>query len=166
MLGEAGVQTVVVETGTLLQDFENVIGGNFADTFTGNSQTNVLTGGDGDDLLTGGGGADHFVYTATTDGLDQITDFSGHGGQDDRLEFDHLAFGDGLAAGGANTGVLDAARFVANDTGATTTSEVFWFNTADSTLYYDADGSDAGAAVAVVKLNNNFALNNTDLLLF
>ena len=51
---------------------------------------------------------------AVNDGLDHITDFSGHGGQNDVLDFDHLAFGNGLAVGGADTGTLDASHFVAN----------------------------------------------------
>ena len=72
----------------------------------------------------GGGGADHFVYAAVNSGLDHIVDFSGHGGQNDVLDFDHLAFGNGLAAGGADTGTLDASHFVANATGATNAQQV------------------------------------------
>ena len=96
-------------------------------------------------------------------GLDHIVDFSGHGGQNDELDFDHLAFGSGLAAGGADTGTLDASHFVANATGATTADEKFWYNTSNSTLYYDADGSGGGAAVAIAVFNNGFVLNNTDI---
>ena len=65
--------------------------------------------------------------------------------------------------GGADTGTLDSSHFVVNDTGATTAAEVFWYNTTDHTLYYDADGSGDGAAVAIAVLDNNFLLNNTDL---
>ena len=95
--------------------------------------------------------------------LDHITDFSGHGGQNDVLDFDHLAFGNGLAVGGADTGTLDASHFVANATGATNAQQVYWYNTSNSTLYYDADGSGSGAAVAVVVFNNGFVLNSTDI---
>src|SRR2546423_1014676 len=71
-----------------------VRGSNSNDTISGNASNNTLegqngndtlTGRGGNDTLTGGTGADHFVYTATTDGLDHITDFSGHGGQSDVL---------------------------------------------------------------------------------
>ncbi|MBX9774702.1 MAG: cadherin-like domain-containing protein [Xanthobacteraceae bacterium] len=144
---------------------DTLIGDGDAQTLDGRGGGDTITGGGGSDILTGGGGTDHFVFTATTDGLDQITDFSGHGQQGDVIEFDHVAFGNGLAAGGADTGMLDASRFVTNDTGATTADEVFWFSTADSTLYFDADGSGVGTAVAIVKLNNGFTINNTDLVL-
>jgi len=150
----------------------NVRGSNSTDTISGNASNNILEGQGGsdtiggqggNDTLTGGAGDDHFVYTATSDGLDHVTDFNGHGGQNDVFDFDHLAFGNGLAVGGADTGTLDPSHFVANATGATTAAEVFWYNTADHTLYYDADGSGGGAAVAIAVLDNNFLLNNTDL---
>ena len=79
------------------------------------------------------------------------------------LDFDHQAFGNGLAVGGADTGTLDASHFVANATGATNAQQVYWYNTSNSTLYYDADGSGSGAAVAVAVFNNGFVLNSTDI---
>jgi Ca2+-binding RTX toxin-like protein len=177
----AGV-TVDLAAGTAIGDasvgtdtfsgVSRVRGSNFNDTISGGSGNNTLegqngndtlTGRGGNDTLTGGTGADHFVFTATTDGLDHITDFSGHGGQNDVLDFSHLAFGNGLASGGTDTGTLDTTHFVANATGSTTAAEVFWYNTTDHTLYYDADGSGAGAAVAIAVLDNLFTVNNTDI---
>ena len=139
-----------------------VRGSDFGDTITGNGGNNVLEGQGGADTVTGGAGADRFFYSAISDGVDHIVDFSGHGGQRDVLAFDHQAFGTGLAFGGADTGTLDPTHFVANSTGATTVAEVFWYNTTDHTLSYDADGSGAGAAVAIAVLDNNFLLNHTD----
>src|SRR5262249_48632651 len=89
------------------------------DTIFGNAGNDRLNGGADSDTLIGGTGADTFVYTTTADGLDHITDFDGHDGQTDVIEFDHLAFGDGLAAGGLNTGTLDASHFVADNIGPT-----------------------------------------------
>jgi Ca2+-binding RTX toxin-like protein len=153
-----------VEIGTdTLFSIENVDGGFGDDSIRGDAGTNRLLGSGGADQLEGRGDADHFVYNATTDGLDHITDFSGHDGEGDVFDFNALAFGNGLAEGGADTGVLDASHFVANDTGATTADEVFWYNTGDSTLYYDADGNGGGEAVAIAVLDNGFVLNNTDL---
>jgi Ca2+-binding RTX toxin-like protein len=154
-----------VGTDTFVSGVTRVRGSDFGDTISGNGANNFLEGQGGADTLTGGAGGDHRVYTATSDGRDHITDFSGHGGQNDVLDFDHQAFGNGLALGGTDTGTLDPAHFVVNTTGATTAEEVFWYNTADHTLYYDADGSDAGAALAIAVLDNNFLLNNTDFLL-
>jgi len=76
---------------------------------------------------------------------------------------DHLAFGSGLAVGGADTGTLDASHFIANGTGPTTTDQVFWYDTDNSTLNYDADGSGSGGAVAIAVFNNGFVLNSTDI---
>jgi len=67
-----------------LTGFENVIGGEGANTLTGDKNSNVLvggaaadtlTGGAGNDTLTGGGGTDTFVF-AKGFGNDVITDFS------------------------------------------------------------------------------------------
>jgi Ca2+-binding RTX toxin-like protein len=165
LAGGAGSATgdASVGTDTFVSGVSRVRGSDFGDMISGNGANNVLEGQGGGDTLTGGAGLDHFVYTATTDGLDHITDFSGHGGQGDVLDFDHQAFGNGLAVGGEDTGTLDASHFVANETGPTTTAQVFWYDTANSTLYFDADGSDPGAAIAIAVLNNAFALNNMDL---
>src|SRR5262245_25318224 len=151
----------------------NVRGSGFADTISGNAGNNgldgqggndTINGRGGNDLMTGGAGDDHFVYTAI-DGLDHVVDFNGHGvgGQQDVFDFDHLAFGGGLAVGGADTGTLDPEHFVANATGAPTIAEVFWYNTTDHTLYYDADGSGGGAAVAIAVLDNSFLLGSSDI---
>jgi Ca2+-binding RTX toxin-like protein len=166
-LGAGGSGTVTgdasVGTDTFISGVSRVRGSDFADTITGNGANNFLEGQGGNDTLTGGAGADHFLYAAINSGLDHIVDFSGHGGQNDVLDFDHLAFGNGLAVGGANTGTLDASHFVANATGATNAQQVYWYNTSNSTLYYDADGSGSGAAVAVAVFNNGFVLNSTDI---
>src|SRR5215470_10578259 len=152
-----------VGTDTFISGVFRVRGSDFADTITGNGGINTLEGLGGNDTLTGGAGADHFVYATVNTGLDHIVDFSGHGGQADVIDFDHVAFGSGLASGGADTGTLDASHFVANATGATNADQKFWYNTGNNTLYYDADGSGSGAAVAIAVFNNGFVLNNTDI---
>jgi hypothetical protein len=60
---------------------------------------------------------------------------------------------------------LDASHFVADDIGPTDAAQVFWFNTADNTLYYDADGNGVGSAIAIAVLDNGFVLDHTDLVL-
>lgn len=42
---------------------------------------------------------------------------AGHGGQNDVLDFDYQAFGNGLAVGSADTGTLDPSHFVAAGAG-------------------------------------------------
>jgi serralysin len=79
---------------------ENAIGGNGGDFIIGNGVANQLNGGDGNDTLRGGGGidllfgeagADIFDFDAKADApkginLDVIGDFSGSGGDGDRID--------------------------------------------------------------------------------
>ncbi|QWG16190.1 VCBS domain-containing protein [Bradyrhizobium sediminis] len=158
--------TVGAGIDTLL-NIDNLIGSGSADTLTGNGNANSLSGGGGDDILVGGGGidtltggagVDHFQYNATSEGLDHIIDFSGHGGQLDVLEFDNAAFGS------LGVGTLDVSHFASNASGtATAATAQFVYNTTSHTLSYDSDGTGAAAAIAMAVLENGFALNNTDI---
>ena len=118
-----------------------------------------MIGGAGKDTLTGGAGLDQFVFNLTNEGLDQIKDFS----LGDLIDFSHLGFGNGLAVGGADTGLLDPSHFVANATGPTNALQEFWFNTSTHTLYFDANGSGAGGQIAMAHLQTNYLLHSTDI---
>ncbi|MGF1464203.1 MAG: hypothetical protein ACFB2Z_13785 [Maricaulaceae bacterium] len=72
-------------TGEILSEFENVTGGAFDDTITGDENANILNGGGGADTLTGAGGDDTFI----TDGLDQIDGGEGS----DTVDFSGLSEG-------------------------------------------------------------------------
>ncbi len=64
---------------------ENMIGGVFGDTLTGNTLANVLTGGAGNDNLTGGAGDDSYLFAANANlGADTINEA---GGGVDTLDF-------------------------------------------------------------------------------
>jgi Ca2+-binding RTX toxin-like protein len=128
------------------------------DTIFGFGGNDTLTGSSGNDTLVGGAGNDHFRFNARTDGLDTIVDFTSG---TDVLDFSRVAFGNKLA-GRANTGILDSSHFIANATGPITSAQEFWYNTTDHKLYYDADGSGAGAPVAMALLGVS-TLSNTDI---
>jgi Ca2+-binding RTX toxin-like protein len=137
----------------------SLIGTSGKDIIVGFSGNDTLTGGGGGDLLRGGSGSDHFVYNSKSDGLDQIVDFqSGL----DVLDFSSAGFGKHLAAGNQNTGTLDPVHF-AGDGGFTNRTEAFWFNKADSTLYFDSDGSGGAPAVAIVQLTGVATLSSSDV---
>lgn len=106
---------------------------------------------------TGDAAGNHvFAFNSTAEGLGRILDFSAG----DVIEFSRTAFGN-LAAG-----TLNAANFETNDTGASTKAAgtpEFVFNTADSTLYYDADGAGGSAAIAMAKLENGHALTGHEI---
>ncbi|TDR87112.1 beta strand repeat-containing protein [Enterovirga rhinocerotis] len=105
---------------TGLADIAFVVnGGKRADTIRGGDHLDGdrLVGGRGDDTLTGGVGADQFVYTSLLSGIDTVTDFSGTGGQQDKLVFEGLLagsfayLGDGTFSGTGNS----EARFAGAD---------------------------------------------------
>jgi Ca2+-binding RTX toxin-like protein len=147
-----------------------ILGTTGANTLTGTAGKDVIIGFDGNDTITGSGGgdtliggtgADHFRYTAQTQGLDTIVDFS-HG--EDALDFSRLAFGSHLATNGANTGTLDVSHFTVNQTGsATGATAQFVYNTDNHILSFDADGAGGTGAVQIVVLGNAAPLTNTDI---
>lgn len=148
ILGTAGGDTL---TGTAGKDL--IIG------FAGND---TITGNGGGDTLIGGTGADHFRYTAQTQGVDTIVDFSHTEG--DVLDFSRLAFGSHLATNGASTGTLDGSHFAANVDGhATAPTAQFIYDTTHDVLSFDADGTGATAAVQIVVLGNAAPLTNSDI---
>lgn len=154
---------------------DTLLGGDGDDTILGGDGDDLIAGGAGDDLIMAGDGGDRILLgsgndrIATGDGSDTlvvsafdpaslpvITDFiSG----DDQFVIDHLLAGAGLADGGADTGKLDASRFVAGS-GFTDADQRFLLETATGTLYYDADGSGAAAAVALAKLESGVVMAN------
>ena len=122
---------------------DSIFGLDGNDTIKGGAGDDVLIGGLGKDTLAGGAGNDHFVVNATNEGVDQIKDFA----IGDVLDFAHQGFAAQLAAGGANTGVLDPSHFVANSTGPANAQQEFWYNTSSHNLYFDADGSGPGGPI-------------------
>ena len=132
-------------------------------TFVGSSSVDIITGGSGRDTITGGSGADIFKYIATTDGGglgDLIQDFTISEG--DKFNFLDTAFN------GANvSGVLDANNFIsgAGTTAASTATQYFIYNSTDSVLYYDADGSGPGAAVTIADMVDGTSFSNAGIVM-
>ncbi|HYD70215.1 calcium-binding protein, partial [Azospirillum sp.] len=142
----------------------DVLYGNLgSDTLFGGQDNDVLFGGQGDDLLagnlgsdtlTGGLGADVFVLASPSGGADAIADFT--------------AGSDRIAVSGPNFGSLPvgglASTHFALDNPATADTR-FVFDTRSGVLSFDADGSGAGAALAIATLNVR-TLSHTDILVF
>lgn len=128
-------------------DTDILRGGEGNDLLNGGSGRDLLLGGVGNDTLTGGSGADVFMFTARTDGVDVITDFS-------RAEGDVLRFP--LATffpNGLTTG-----------TEANPTAAGFYFNTSTGMLSYDPDGIGAQARVDLVELRGVTSLSAADFV--
>jgi len=133
------------------------VGGAGADTVIGlDVSKDWISGGDGADTLTGGTGADAFVF-AKTGPADTITDFSGSGGEQDKIWLDNAAFT------GLGTGALAAADFGA--AAAIGTDVVY----SGGSLYFK-DGGSANlgdyALFATLTGTPTPTLSNTDFLVF
>lgn len=161
--------------------FENVNGSNAGgDHIVGNAAANVINGLAGDDTLGGGDGADNlrggtgldvltgglgndtFRFLTFAEFGDQITDFSSNApGNNDRFMLTAADLGGGLVAG-----TLAATRFHSRaDNLAQDTDDRFIFRTSDRTLWFDADGTGAGAAVMVADLQPGATMTALDILL-
>lgn len=139
----------------------NVLLGNAgSDNLQGMAGNDLIEGGAGSDFLVGGLGNDRFRFTALTQGIDRIADFTNAAGNNDVLNFEGDAFG-GLAAGS-----LAANRFTANAAGvATTLAQRFVYETDTGLLRYDANGSAAGGVTAIAVLTGAPALTAADLFI-
>ena len=115
----------------------------------GNEGANTINGGGGNDTLVGGGGADRFAFTTAlgANNVDSVVDF--------QVGADRI----GLASDifGAIGTSVSAAAFVTGSA-ATTADHRIVFNQTTGQLFYDADGSGAGAAVLFAQLQPGVAL--------
>lgn len=146
-------------------NIENITGGSGNDKLTGDDKSNaligglgndVLKGGKGADSLTGGGGKDRFVFDDLAS-KDTITDFLST--DKDVLVFDKAVYAS-LSAGVTSLNLIVNATGVAVDN-----NDYLIFNSKNSTLYYDADGSGSSStAVAVAVLTGVKTLAITDFI--
>nr|WP_316654986.1 M10 family metallopeptidase [uncultured Gellertiella sp.] len=147
----------VVENLTLIGTSNiNGAGNGLANTIIGNAGSNVLYGEGGNDILTGGAARDAFVFDTTPNSVsnvDRITDFT---------VIDDMIYltGSIYTALGAK-GFLAASAFLSNLTGlATHAADRIIYNSNDGSLYYDADGNGAGAAVKFAEIGTHLAVTD------
>jgi Ca2+-binding RTX toxin-like protein/cyclophilin family peptidyl-prolyl cis-trans isomerase len=126
----------------------NRITGNTAvNSLSGGSGNDTLDGGAGNDSLTGGAGLDTFRFSSAlnSSNVDRLLDFNV---VDDRLELENAVFTKLTA-----TGALASANFRASTTGnAVDNNDHVLYDTDSGQLFYDADGSGAGAKVLIAIL--------------
>jgi Ca2+-binding RTX toxin-like protein len=148
---------------------ERVVASNFNDTLngtagaqtlTGQSGADTLAGAGGVDKLWGGGGADTFVFRETgTANADRISDWAS---ASDRIALDNAVMS---ALGMDGDFTSGDARFAAGagyTSGRDATDRVV-YDTSTGSLYYDADGSGAGAAQIIATLQSGAAVAATDI---
>jgi serralysin len=155
---------------TLLSGAGNGTGNAIDNVITGNGAANALSGGDGNDTLigaggndtfTGGNGADAFVFNVAPGGgnASLITDFTSAA---DVIRLDGRAM---TAIGASGTFASGDARFyaAAGANGGHDADDRVVYNITTGQLWYDADGSGAGAAQLIATLQGAPALAATDI---
>jgi Ca2+-binding RTX toxin-like protein len=129
----------------------NGSGNSSANKITGNTGNNILDGGVGSDTLTGGAGQDTFRLSDLS--IDTIKDFSV---ADDTIQLKSSVFNV------LTVGNLSAGNFAINT--AADANDYIIYNNATGALFYDANGSAAGASVQVALLGTGLALTNADFV--
>ncbi|WP_150046873.1 cadherin domain-containing protein [Methylomonas rhizoryzae] len=103
----------------------------------------IILGGEAADKLSGGSGSDIFVFAdLAVGGADTVTDFA----EEDLLRLDTSVFTQLLGATAANFAVGKAA---------VDADDYLIFDDKKGVLWYDADGSGAGAAIKIVGLKGS-----------
>jgi Ca2+-binding RTX toxin-like protein len=139
----------------------NGIGNGLDNTIVGTPFANTIVGREGNDVLKGQAGDDTFVFDRAigANNVDRIIDYEVNG-DDDTLKFKASVLG-----GGVTAGVLDAADFVAG-TAALDASDRFIFDQASGQLWFDADGSGAGAQELLATFDQNATVAADDIEIF
>ena len=164
LVGGAGNDTINGNAGAdLIQGLggdDSLIGSAGWDTLQGGDGNDVLNGGQWSDTLTGGAGADSFVWAESGNNVrDTVTDFvTGT----DELMFDNAAM---TALGADASWVAGDGRFwaAAGATSGHDADDRLVYNTTTGNLYYDADGSGAGAAQVVATFQGGVSISAADI---
>jgi serralysin len=130
-----------------------------ADTLSGGNGRDLLEGGTGNDVLTGGAGLDIIRWGSAPNpagNVDSIKDFLP---ADDALQLEN-----GVFLKLTTTGPLNASFFRASSTGtAADSNDHVVYETDTGKLFYDADGSGAGAALLLATLTGAPSLTSADI---
>jgi serralysin len=178
----AGTDTLAAMPWETITSIENLVGSAFADRLDGNGEANSLNGGAGadrlegsagndrlnggvgndrlhggagNDTLTGGTGADGFWFDAAPgrSNIDRILDFSA---AHDTIFLDRSAF-DAISADGRLATSAFHAGTAAHDAG-----DRIVYDAATGKIFYDADGSGAGAAILFAMVDAGTSLTWAD----
>jgi Ca2+-binding RTX toxin-like protein len=144
----------------------NGYGNTLNNTLVGNGGVNRLEGREGDDILDGGLGAD-LLYGGAGADVFRFTTALGGGNVDRFVDFDPVEDSIGLASAmfsGLVPGALDPAMLTIG-VAATTGAHRFVYNSANGSLFYDADRVGGAAAIRFAILPTGLALTAGDFLL-
>jgi Ca2+-binding RTX toxin-like protein len=128
------------------------------DSLDGGNGNDTLVGGAGADTLSGGFGNDSFRFAVPREGGDVIADY--------RVAADTIEIAAGFAAGlTAGMNLVTAGLYAANAAGtATGAFGQFVFDTDDLLLFWDADGTGAGARQLIAALPGVVGFVGTEIV--
>jgi VCBS repeat-containing protein len=151
------VATSTSLTGTGGDDI--IIATNGTETLDGGGGNDILIGNSGSHVMTGGTGNDAFAFLSTSDGPGIVTDFNNTTEQD-HIVISANGFGGGLTAGMDVTSEFETS----GDDQFSGSGAVFHFDSANQTLYFSSDGTQANA-IAVTSVQSGVTLNPHDLII-
>jgi VCBS repeat-containing protein len=129
------------------------------EALNGGGGNDILFGFDGNHVLTGGTGNDTFAFQSQPTGTNVITDFN------NTSETDHIAVSANSFGGGLTPGMDVSSTFeTSGDDQFSGSGAVFHFDTANETLYFSADGTQA-SAITLVQVQAGVTINPHDLLI-
>jgi serralysin len=134
----------------------NAHGNSLDNVIIGNGVANTISGDLGNDTLTGDAGADAFRFNTALNAstnVDTITDFA--------VGTDHIELDDDVFTHAGVVGTLAAGAFYVGSA-AHDASDRIIYDPVTGNLYYDADGTGAGAAVLFAHLQTGLAPTNAD----
>jgi Ca2+-binding RTX toxin-like protein len=137
----------------------NGTGNSLPNTITGNTGNNKLNGSAGNDTLSGGAGVDVFRFSSALNASTNVDTLRDFNVIDDKLELENSIF-----TKLTTTGALSSSNFRASTSGnAADSNDYVLYETDTGSLFYDADGSAAGAKVLIAKLTNLAGLTSADI---
>jgi Ca2+-binding RTX toxin-like protein len=126
------------------------------DTLNGGNGNDILVGGYGYDTLIGGSGRDIFLFnTSIGVDFDTLLDFD--------IRYDKIRLDSGIFWS-LSSGIIEDNFVYGNGATASEADHHLILDTADNSLYYDADGSGAGAMVHFATLNVVISHTSFDLV--
>ena len=141
-------------------DAANVLlGGGANDVLKGGLGDDTLNGGKGNDSLRGGAGLDKFVFDSTLNASTNHDTIVNYSVADDTIVLDQSIFRQLTTLG-----TLGGDAFHIGS-GATEADDRIIYNSATGNIYYDADGSGAGAQLLFATVAAATALTNADFFI-
>ena len=129
------------------------------DNDPGTPGNDTLNGDAGNDTLDGGAGVDVFRFSSALNASTNVDTLRDFNVIDDKLELENSIF-----TKLTTTGALSSSNFRASTSGnAADSNDYVLYETDTGSLFYDADGSAAGAKVLIAKLTNLAGLTSADI---